>query len=549
MKKITELNQKAKQLIESGDLVAAGNNLKKSLQININQPNVIVNYASILKERKNYKEAIKYFKLLVKITDPSAEIYFNIALLYGEQGHYDEALKFYLQAYNLKPEQLEIIHNIANAYSRLEKYDQAIAYYKKSIALNPQSIDSLNNLAINLMKIQNFDEAIHYCKLAIKANPSVAASYNNIGNIYKEINEFKHAIRSYNEAVALDPNQAEFFYNLANTYQELLDFKNTALFLDKALDINNHYYPALWNKALTNLLLGNFSVGWELYECRWLDQQRHKQKKLTSSLWLGEEPLTNQSIIVTSEQGFGDAIQMYRYFPLLAQHAEKVFIETDDALMPLFSSLQNNLSFITKGGKLPVTDYHIPLMSLPFAFKTEVSTILNTVPYIFGNKSSYNPFFIKPSNRSLKIGLVWAGSKTHKEDHLRSIDCRLLEPIFKLPIEIHSLQKIINTDEQNILGSYKNIHQHSKNLRNFLDTACFIDQMDIVISVDTAVAHLAGAMSKEVWLMLPFIPDFRWLLERNDSPWYPTIRLYRQSEKRDWVEVIDSIVANLKKRL
>ena len=546
MKKILDLNLKALEAIKCNDYSNALKFLKKSLKININQPNVLLNIAIVLQERHEIDPAIYYLKILIKISDNFPEAHFQLATIYKNQHKFIEAIDCYQGVLLLKPDQPEVLFNLANTYRQIGKIDPAIYHYKKLLHLQPNNYEAMNNLSLALCENSSFDEAATYCELAIHVHPNVPESYNNMGNVLKYKNDFAGAIDFYTQAIDLNPDNAEFFYNLGNAYQETLQFEKSFSCFDQALKIKQDYYPAIWNKALLNLLLGNFEEGWLQYEYRWLDQQKHKRRNIDAQLWLGNESLSGKSILVISEQGFGDTIQFYRYVQMLDSLASNVTLEVPPELFELLLEQTPRLALISKGQVLPQTDFYIPIMSLPLAFKTTTSTIPSSTPYI-GTHNPTNKVFVK--NKSCKVGIVWKGSKTHKEDRLRSMSLVLFQSLLILPIEFHVIQKELTDEEKALLITHPNVSLHHENLSSFLDTASIINGLDLVISVDTAVAHLAGSMGKDTWLMVPFIPEFRWLLDRNDSPWYPTMTIFRQGKDRDWLEVIDAIKHALLKKL
>ena len=243
----------------------------------------------------------------------------------------------------------------------------------------------------------------------------------------------------------------------------------------------------------------------------------------------------------------GDYIQFIRYAPLLEDLGAKVILEVPTPLMPVVSTLQGQFILIEKGKALPDFDYHCPVMSLPHAFKTTVDTIPNQVPYFSVNQTKKQTWQARlGQKKQRRVGFVCSGNSGHKNDHNRSISLHSLQSLFDLPVEFHCLQKEIREDDAGFIQSQINIRTHSEFLHDFSDTAALIDEMDLVISVDTSVAHLAGALGKETWILLPYVPDYRWMLEREDSPWYPTATLFRQSVMGEWGSVIDDISHLLK---
>ena len=295
------------------------------------------------------------------------------------------------------------------------------------------------------------------------------------------------------------------------------------------------------------LLTGQYEEGWKLFEWRRQAKETKNNYKLYNQpLWLGKESLQNKTLLVEAEQGFGDIIQFCRYIPMLENIGAKVILETPKALASIIKTIPSNFLILEKGQSLAHFDYHIPIMSLPHAFNTTAHNIPVSIPYLFSDKIKREYWNKKLSKKTKpRIGLVWSGSASHKNDKNRSLPLKDLEPVLQLPFEFHSLQKEARENDQKTLFEFNQVHQHQNELNDFSDTAALIDEMDLIISVDTSVAHLAGALGKNVWIILPFHPDYRWMLDRNDSPWYPTCTLFRKSKIDDWSDVVLEITSRL----
>jgi hypothetical protein len=297
------------------------------------------------------------------------------------------------------------------------------------------------------------------------------------------------------------------------------------------------------------LLRGEFAAGWALYEWRWKSQvlKQDAARRPSEPLWLGDAPVAGKTILVHPEQGFGDFIQFCRYVPQLEAMGARVILEVHAALMPVVATLATTATLVTKGrDALPPFDLHCPVLSLPHAFATTPETVPSTVPYLAADAEKIAAWESRLGEKIVpRIGLAWSGSPTHTNDHARSIPLALLEPLLALPIEFHSLQKEFRAADQAVLQGLAMLHTHAAQLADFSDTAALVATLDLVITVDTSVAHLAGAMGRPVWLLLPQIPDYRWMLERSDTPWYPTMRLFRQHKRGDWAGVIAEVAVAL----
>ena len=281
-----------------------------------------------------------------------------------------------------------------------------------------------------------------------------------------------------------------------------------------------------------------------------MEKMKNNYKVYDQPLWLGKESLHNKTLLVESEQGFGDVIQFVRYIPMLEKIGAKVILEIPKVMTSIIKSLHGNFLVIEKGQLLPNFDYHIPIMSLPLAFNTSINNIPALIPYLFSDKTK-REYWNKKIKKKTKprIGLVWSGSINHTNDKNRSLLLKDFEPILGLPFEFHSLQKEVRENDQKTFFEFQLIHDHQNELNDFSDTAALIDEMDLIVSVDTSVAHLAGALGKNVWIILPYASDYRWMIDRNDTPWYPTCTLFRKSKIDDWSDIILEIKYELQNML
>jgi len=320
---------------------------------------------------------------------------------------------------------------------------------------------------------------------------------------------------------------------------------------DRALAVRPNYAEARWNMSLVQLLTGDFYGGWREYEWRWKNKGLELFKRdFAQPLWLGETEIEGKTILLHSEQGFGDTIQFSRYVPLIAARGARVLLEVPAPLKDLVVSLAGVAQVISAQDEPPRFDLHCPLLSLPLALGTRMETIPAHVPYFAVPAESMRRWHAAlGSKHRLRIGLAWSGGPRHKKDANRSIKLHSLLPFLDVEADFISLQKDVRADDATVLQGRTDLAHFGDKLDTFADTAAVIGSLDLVISVDTSVAHLAGALAKPVWILLPFLPDWRWLLDREDSPWYPTARLFRQNAPGDWSSVISLVVLELKKLL
>ena len=520
----------------------------QAIAINPKYVNAHYNRGSVLKELKRLEEAIASYDAALVLDPIYVNAYANRGLALQELSRFEEALSSYDQV-------IAIDANHADAYSyrgivlkNLKRYDEALISYEQSISINPNYVQAHSNLGNALCEMRRFEEALICYDRAIEIEPNYVNAHSNKGNALGEMRRFEEALICYDRAIEIDSNYVEAFFNRGHSLQYLQRFKEALISYEKAIAINPNYEDAYWNKSLQHILQGDYLEGWKLYEWRWTKEEFTSQiKNFPQPLWLGEPSLVDKTILIYPEQGLGDYIQFIRYAPLLEDLGAKVILEVPAPLMPVVSTLQGQFILIEKGKALPDFDYHCPVMSLPHAFKTTVDTIPNQVPYFSVNQTKKQTWQARlGQKKQRRVGFVCSGNSGHKNDHNRSISLHSLQSLFDLPVEFHCLQKEIREDDAGFIQSQINIRTHSEFLHDFSDTAALIDAMDLVISVDTSVAHLAGALGKETWILLPYVPDYRWMLEREDSPWYPTATLFRQSVMGEWGSVIDDISHLLK---
>lgn len=486
----------------------------------------------------------------------------------------DHALESYNQALALRPNDAEVLYNRGNVFRELGRLEEAVASYDRALAACPEHADALSNRGTTLEKLGRFDDALHSYDLALTVRADFGEALSNRGNTLKALRRFEEALESYDRALAIHPERVEVIYNRGVTLQELRRFAealesydralavlpdhaealcNRGVILqelgrfadalesyDRALAIYPHHVQAQWNRALVLLLIGSFTEGWLGYEWRrkldsWIP------RSFQGTEWSGDS-LAGKRILLYAEQGFGDAIQFARYASLAAARGARVVLEVHPPLKSLLTGLSGVDVVVARGEPLPPCDMHCSLLSLPLMFGTTVDTIPADVPYIRPTADRYEKWRKRLPQGLVLVGLAWSGSQASIRDHQRSIPFEQLAPVLTVPgIQFVSLQKDVRTADACALRQHSEVIDFGEDIKDFSDTCAAIAQLDIIISVDTAVAHLAGAMDKPVWILLPHIPDFRWLLGRDDSPWYPSARLFRKTDTGNWGEVISCL--------
>lgn len=474
-----------------------------ALRVRPDSADALSNYGLVLDALKRHEEALTSFDSALALDRRHVNALNNRALTLANLGRAEEALASWDEALAIDPDHLQALHNRGNALHRRKRHEAALADYDRFLAATEDDIDVLNN-----------------------RGGSLAA-----------LGRLAQAIESYDRAIAIDPRRSEILVNKAHVLAERHEFDRALSVYAQAADLEGKRAEANWCASLVRLRLGDFRRGWQEYEWRWRQVNWvPQQQQFAAPLWLGQEPLAGRTILLHAEQGYGDTLQFVRYAREVAALGASVLLEVQPPLKPLLADFADVARVFARGEALPPFDLHCPMMSLPLAFATSLDTIPCDVPYVqvpTGRLRHWRERLGPP--RSLRVGIVWAGSPAHKNDHSRSIGFARFGALLSTPaVEFVSIQRELSPAEAAAVSRHRQVLHVGGELGDFADTAAVISLMDLVVSVDTSVVHVAGALGTPVWVLLPFTPDFRWLLEREDSPWYPSARLFRQPRIGDW---------------
>jgi tetratricopeptide (TPR) repeat protein len=430
----------------------------------------------------------------------------------GQQRHAD-ALASYDRSLALHPGSAETHNNKGNALHQLRRHAEALASYDAALNVNPGYVEALCNRVASLVQLDRYEEAVASCERVLAFKPGHVKALNNRGLVLHDLGRYADAIESFDAALALDPA----------------------------------YASARFNRGLCRLALGNFEQGWRDHEWRWqCDTFTAPRRDFAQPLWLGREDIRGKTILLHAEQGFGDTIQFARYTQAVAGRGARVLLEVQPALVSLFSGLAGTDQILGKGYVLPAFDVHCPLLSLPLAMDTRLENVPAPIPYLHAGEAALETWAARLGPKSqLRIGVASSGSPTHQNDRNRSIALAKIATLVRPGTQFVFLQNDVRPGDREFLVSRSDIPFFASELENFSDTAALVSHMDLVISVDTSIAHLAGALAKPVWILLPYAMDWRWLHEREDSPWYPAARLFRQSTPGDWDGVLARVAVAL----
>lgn len=427
------------------------------------------------------------------------------------------------------------IHELGMTLLQAGKVREAAFQFSKALGLAPGFADASLCLGHCLHLLGKFEEAVEVYDRALRISPDIVTVWNNRGNALLELCRYDEAVESYSRALKLAPDLHDARVALATCYQALGQFAKAQAVCDAVLNADSGHAEAHWNRALLLLLNGEYQEGWREYEWRW--QKRNftsPHRNFPQPRWQGE-PAVGKTILIHAEQGFGDTLQFCRYISLVAARGMRIIFECHPPLVTLMKDMTGVAGVIPMGRPLPPFDLHVPLLNLPLIFDTTVATIPDEVPYL-APPAERLPFWrrLVPDEGRLKVGLCWAGKAY--PDPRRSCPATLLAPLAVIEgVSWYSLQpgwkETLPLPMNDLTG----------HINDFGDTAALVAQLDLVITVDTAVAHLAGALRKPTILMLPYAPDWRWMRDRDDSPWYPSMRLFRQVRPDSWQDVVQRV--------
>jgi tetratricopeptide (TPR) repeat protein len=498
--------------------------------------------ANVLAEMKQGDAALAAYDQALALNPEFAEAWSNKAVVLQRLKRLDEALAAGERAIALRPDYADALYNTANVLADLKRFDEALSLFDRVIALRPDYGDAYNNRGAALQELKRWDEALADLEKARALSPGLAAVHGNRGNVLRAMGQLDDALAAYRQGVALDPNYLDALNNIGIVLSEMGRAEEALAALDLAIAANPEFPDSRWNKSLLCILTQRYTEGWRLYEWRWRQREWvFGEMPFLEPHWLERANLAGKSLLIRAEQGLGDTLQMLRYMPLLAERGIRVILAVQKPLGDIARRVRGVSQVVVEGEAIPPHDFNCMIMSLPLGFETTVETIPADVPYLSISQDIRDKWAerLGPKTRP-RVGLVWSGSTVHKNDGNRSIPLKTVLPLLDAnpAVEFFSLQLEYREADQALMAADGRIRSSHTELKSLMDTGGLIEQMDLVISVDTSVAHLAGALGKPLWLLLPWIPDYRWHLEDEHTPWYPTARLFRQPQVNDWPGVV-----------
>ncbi len=505
-----------------------------------------------LAERGQRAEAITHFRAALQVRPEAAPVHYNLGVALAEEGKKAEALQSFHEAARLQPDYAVAHYAAANVLGTQGRHEEAVASYRRAVKSRPDYGEAYNNLGLALLEVGRRGQATAVLRHALRLRPQAPESHNNLGLALAAEGRFAEAEACYQEALRLNRRYADALDNLASALKEQGRHEEALATYDLALGLQPESASTHWNRSLALLQTGDFERGWSEYEWRW-KRARAVPRGLPGPAWDGSS-LGGRTFLLYMEQGLGDMIQFIRYAPLVQQQGGRVIVECARSLRPLFESCAGIDQLVEEGSDLPPFDVHAPLLSLPYLLRTTLGTIPANVPYLAVDPARSEAWGRVVSRiDGFKVGIVWQGNPRHAHDHHRSVSLRQFAPLARLPgVRLISLQKGAGVEElRGLEGRLPIIELEDERDPDggWQDTAALVTQLDLVVTVDTGIAHLAGALGKPVWVALSAVSDWRWLLGRDDSPWYPTLRLFRQRTLGCWQTVFRRMARELRRRI
>jgi tetratricopeptide (TPR) repeat protein len=534
--------EEAVKLHRAGHLDAAEKIYRKVLEAQPDEFNSLRLLGVIEHQRGNYAAAVRQIEAALAANPNVAEAFNSLGNALGKLKRLDEAVVNFDRAIALKPAYAKAFYNRGGALHELKRLNEAVASYDQAIALNPSYAAAYNNRGNALKEMMRLEEALVSYDQAIALNPGFVDALKNRGVVLQELWRLEEAVVSYDQAIALRSDYADAFNNRGSALHELLRLDQALTNYDRAIALRPGFANAHVNRGMTRLLIGRLQEGWEDLEWRWIaNGLPSKHAAIDAQIWQGQN-LAERRLVICAEQGLGDVIQFARYLPLLVERGAKATFLVPAKLVRLLRPLSSEIAVVGSLEGAAPFDFQCPLMSVPLRYGTTLTLIPRSVPYLSADTDLAARWAKRLGGQGFKIGIAWQGNPGRRLDWGRSIPLTEFVPLARLPgVRLISLQKKHGLDQRASLPAGAKVEILSDGLDGgpdaFIDTAAVMANLDLIITSDTSIAHLAGALGRPTWVALKHIPDWRWLLEREDCPWYPTMRLFRQQTPGGWKSV------------
>jgi tetratricopeptide (TPR) repeat protein len=529
-----------------GDIEKAEAGFRRAIELKPTLAIAYLNYAGLLQQIGNEPAAIEVYKKGIHADPAFLPLYQKLGEVSAKRGNLPEAEKWFRQALKFAPRDDRLLTSLGLVLQSQNRLAEAVHCFQSIIDNAPGSYEAINQLGMIYEAMGFLDKAEQAFSSALSIQPTYAEACYNKAGVLAKTDRYEEALSSYKHAVELKPNFPQAFNNWGFALQEQGNLDDALRQYEKAISLDPEFADAHWNYALALLLCGRFEEGWREYEWRWRSGQRFAfRDKLNKIEWDGSIS-TNSRLLLYAEQGLGDAIQFVRYIPLVMKRCSSIVLAVHIELTALFRQAFPGIAVQSFDQFLPEYDAHCSLLSLPRLMGTGLDNIPSHVSYLKSKPEQTAVWKEKFQDAGglINVGIVWRGNPKHKRDRHRSVSLKAFERFTSMKrMRLYSLQK--DAEHEELHRFQGQLIDYTENFTDFISTAACLEHMDIVVSVDTSVAHLAGALGKPVWLLLPKIPDWRWLLHREDSPWYPSMKLFRQRENGDWSSVFDAVQTEL----
>jgi tetratricopeptide (TPR) repeat protein len=498
-------------------------------------------------QRGKAGEAHRLIAAALKVNPGSPDALSNVALVLHALKRSDEALAHLDKALTLAPGHLDALNNRGNVLLDLKRPEEAIKAFDAVLAVAPRHLQARINRGNARMELGRADDALIDYDAALAAAPNHPLAFYNRGNALRLMGREPEAIVAYERALSAAPEHVNAWLNRGHALAALNRHRDAVTSYDRTLALQPDHADAHFNAAMSLLTVGDYARGSQEYEWRWKRTGMAARKEFRRPPWLGETPLAGKTIMLHAEQGLGDTVQFARYVPQIARMGARVVLEVPPELKTLLSGLDGVAAIVARGEKLPPYDLHCPLGSLPLACRSDASNIPATIPYLSAPEAHLAKWRARLERLpSPRVALAWSGRAAHPNDRNRSVSLAGLKPLLSAPgVSFISVQRELRAEDAEALSHEPGITHVGAGLDDFADTAAVLTLCDLLVCVDTSVAHVAGALGRPVALLVPYQPDWRWMLDRDASPWYPNIRLFRQTAPRDW----DGVIARVRDAL
>ena len=539
---------------------------KQVLRINPKHFEAAFDAANMLYNSSRAEESLVFYKQALSINDNYAEIHYNLGLCFLRLGNIDEAYAALKEATIRNPRYTKAYIQMATIYVNKKDNVRALEIYQEAININPNAFELYYRMGAVLRSLERHEEAVATFEKAVEMQPTSTHAMLELANTLHMVDDYERSLEMYQKALERNPNCSEALYNFGYTLKKCGNVKKAREYMEQAAQVHSEViklrpdYPlAHFSRSLSRLTLGDFEQGWPEYEWRWA-AYNEKPKEFPQPAWNGQD-LNGKRIFIYAEQGFGDTFQFVRYGKTLKEMGAYVIVQTQHHLKDIISQCPYLDETVSDREPIPAFDYHIALMSIPMVVKTTLDTVPHDIPYLGAKEELVEQWKHKLSDdKKFKVGICWQGNKQYRSIYLKKeVACKAMQlstfaPLASVPnISLYSLQKINGTEQLDEVRDVMEVHTFGSDFDEtngrFMDTAAIIKNLDLIITIDTSICHLAAGLGTEVWVLLPFPADWRWMLECDDTPWYPNMRLFRQPKRGDWGCVLDKVVKALNKKM